>query len=786
MTWAILAFAAGVFWLQSQASLPDAELTTILAVSGALLLPLILSHKGRFLCRLRPLALVGSFLLGIAWAAFMAQGRLADELALDNEGRDLPITGVIADLPQRLDDGVRFDFAVEQAPPGVPATISLAWYAASLGEEGAAKTLPDLRGGQRWQWTVRLKRPHGNINPHGNDYEGMLFERGVRATGYVRTKPPPAKLVEFVAEPGYAVARLRQYLRDRMLAALPSQSYIGVLVALAIGDQRAIDGDLWRTFANTGLTHLMSISGLHVTMVAALVYWIAGWLWRRSPALLLRLPAQQAAAVGGMLGAFAYCLLAGYQVPAQRTFYMLSAVAVALWSRRNARTSAILAFALLVVLLLDPWAVQSPGFWLSFGAVAVLLLAAAGQTQRPHWLREWLHAQWAVTVGMLPALLVLFQQFSLVSPLANAVAIPVVSLVVTPLTLIGCVLPAPLDVWLLTLANAVMGWLMWWVDWLAGLPWAIWQQAAPPWWLLPPAMLGVAWMLMPAGFPARWVGAVMLLPLLLVQPPRPPPGDADVVVLDVGEGLAVHVQTATHDLLFDTGPAFSADANSGNRIIVPYLRAIGVGRLDALVLSHEDGDHAGGAQSVIDAVPIERMIDTLPKDNELAAAPVPHTVCADGLAWQWDGVAFAVLYPPLELYASPPRKSNDMSCVLKVTTGHGSVLLTADIEAGAERRLLAAHPDGLRSDAVVPPHHGSRSSSTAEFVAAAAPHLLVIPVGYRNRFHHPDPAVLMRYSATAHDVARTDNDGAVTVRLRAAGIGVVRQRTVDRRYWHGR
>jgi competence protein ComEC len=332
--------------------------------------------------------------------------------------------------------------------------------------------------------------------------------------------PTNLRLDSFVLTPSYAIERLRQKIRDHLLVTLADQPYAAVLIALVIGDQQAIDADLWQIFSQTGLTHLMSISGLHVTMVAGIVYALFGWLWRRSSWLMLRLPAQQAAAVGGMLGALVYCLLAGFAVPAQRTLYMLAAVALAIWTRRNVASASVLAFALLVVLVLDPWAVLSAGFWLSFGCVAMLAYAAAGQLSRQHWLREWAQAQWAVTVGMIPAVLALFQQFSLVSPFANAVAIPVVSLVVTPLALAACLLPEPLHEWLLWSAHAITAVLMAWVEWLAALPWAMWQQHAPPDWPVVSGMFGVFWLMLPRGFPARWVGVFLLAPLIFVPPLR--------------------------------------------------------------------------------------------------------------------------------------------------------------------------------------------------------------------------------------------------------------------------
>jgi competence protein ComEC len=560
---AILAFAVGIAWLQWQAVLPQpAALAALAGLGGALAVP------RWWWSRAQAAAVIGAFLIGVSWAGWRAHERLADELAQGNEGRDVELVGVVAGLPQHFENGLRFSFDVEQAPAGVPAHVSLAWYREGHhgwhGEEEATGPVRQVHAGERWRLVARLKRPHGNLNPHGYDYEAALMERGVRATGYVRTSERNVREDTLVPRPGYAVERLRESIRERFESVLGDAPYAGVLVALAVGDQRAIDPGLWQTFSRTGTTHLMSISGSHVTMLAGLAWALVSLLWRRSAHLPLLLPAQKAAAVAGFLAAFAYTLLAGFEVPAQRTLYMLGIVALALWSGRSVAGSRVLALALLVVLLLDPWAVLAAGFWLSFGAVALLFYVGAGRIGRPHWLTEWGRAQWAVTVGMLPALLALFQQFSLASPLANAVAIPVIGFVVTPLALAGCL---PLGDPLLWLAHVVMGWQMALLDWLAASRWAVWQQHAPPPWSLPLAALGIGWLLLPRGFPARWLGAVVCLPLVLVPAPRPPAGTAQIVVLDVGQGLAVHVQTAGHDLIYDTGPLFSPDANSGNRIM---------------------------------------------------------------------------------------------------------------------------------------------------------------------------------------------------------------------------
>lgn len=779
----VLGFACGVWLLQQQPALPSVPWLAGLG-AGALLI-LVLTWRARVeesaLAGRRAVGaalLVSAAALGFVWAAGFAHLRLAEELPAASEGRDIELTGVVAGLPQTLERGVRFEFDVEQAAPGVPPHISLAWYR-GRDEGDDASTLVPVRAGERWRFTVRLKRPHGNLNPHGFDYEAWLFERGIRATGYVRPQSA-ARIDAQVWRPAYAVEMLRETIRDRFRAALPDAPYAGILIALAVGDQQAIDADLWQTFARTGITHLMSISGLHVTMFAGLAYALIGWLWRRSAILPLRLPAQHAAAAGGFVAAFLYCLLAGFAVPAQRTLYMLGVVAAARLSGREVAASRVLLLALLLVLLLDPWAVLAAGFWLSFGAVALLFHIGSGRLGAAYWLVEWGRAQWAVTLGMLPALLALFQQFSLVSPLANAVAIPLVSFVITPLALAGTL---PFLSPLLSLAHWVTAWMMACIDWLAGLPLAMWQQAAPPPWSVVLALAGGVWLLLPRGFPARWLGLLAFLPLLTVMPPRPQPGAAEVTVLDVGQGLAVHVQTATHDLLFDAGPAFSADADSGNRIIAPYLRAMGVRGLDALVISHADKDHEGGAASVLAALPVAMLKSSLPFEHALSAQPVPQLPCRDGDGWNWDGVRLDMLHPGADPLS---RKTNDVSCVLRVTAAGKSVLLTSDIEAVSERALLDRHAADLAADVMTVPHHGSRTSSTPGFIAAVAAHDVIFPVGYRNRFGHPKEDVVARYAASGARLHRTDADGAIWVGLGGAGIAFRHQREERRRYWHVR
>ena len=777
MRLAALGFALGVCLLQQQAELPGFG---ALALVCLLVGPALIRRAPRFFAA--GARFVAFAALGFAWAAALAHGRLADRLDPELEGRDVVVSGVVAGLPQPFERGVRFDFDVESPETGVPRRVSLSSYG-GFASEDLGGVLP-VRAGERWRFAARLRRPHGSVNPHGFDYEAWLLERGIRATGYVRARGPrgegePAERLDtLVPRAPYLVDRFRESVRKRIQRALPEHPYAGVLIALAIGDQRAIDPGQWQLFARTGVSHLMSISGLHVTMVAGLFAALVSWCWRRSERLALALPAQKAAALAGFLAAFAYCLISGFAVPAQRTLYMVGVVAVALWLDRATSASRVLAAALLAVLVLDPWAVLSPGFWLSFAAVAVIFHVSAGLTVKPHWLVQWGRVQWAVTVGLAPLMLVLFQQVSIVSPLANAVAIPLVSFVVTPLALLGAVLPFD---WPLALGHTMLEALMAALGWLAALPSAMWQQHAPVPWTVPLALLGIAWLLLPRGFPARWLGAALAAPLFAVLPRAPAAGELWITVLDVGQGLSVLARTEKHALLYDAGPAFNAFADSGSRVVLPYLRGEGIARLDALVVSHDDRDHSGGAGSVLEGTPVGVLWSSLSAGHSLLSAGASSERCVAGRGWEWDGVSFEFIHPLAE---TREGRTNNRSCVLRIAAPAGRVLLTGDIERAAERELVRRAPQLLSADALLVPHHGSATSSSPEFVEKVAPRYAVFTVGYRNRFGHPREDVLERYRVAGSALFRTDTAGAIEMRFAPGNTRVELQRERARRYWH--
>ena len=782
----IIAFALGVCLLQQQALLPGTGMLALLFVVAAALI-----YAGNRLERSasRAFPAIACFFLGFIWAAGYGHLRLADRLDARLEGRDLVVEGVIASLPQALDRGVRFDFSVETSQAGVPSTLNLAWYNGLSPEE--SQLVQPVAAGERWRLVVRLKRPHGSANAHNYDVEAALLERGIGASGSVRPGDvglANERLDDLARTPNALLQRLRERIREHFWDALPAHRYDGVLLALAIGEQRAIDGADWALFARTGVSHLMSISGLHVTMVASLAAWFSSFLWRRSTRLMLALPSQKAAALAGFCAALFYCLISGFAVPAQRTVYMVGVVALALWLGRTQSGTRVLALALLVVLLLDPLAVLAAGFWLSFGAVAVILYVALGRRSdhgaRPHWLAQWGRVQWAVTVGLAPLLLVLFGQVSLASPIANALAIPVVSLVVTPLALAGAVLPD----WLgggvvLRLAHLLFEALMWFLRPLGASEFAVWQQARPSLWSVVLALAGTAWLLAPRGFPARYAGLALFAPLFFVTPAAPPQGAVWLTVLDVGQGLAVVARTATHTLLYDAGPQLGPESDSGSRTILPWLRGEGVTALDIMVISHQDSDHAGGAASVAAALPVGQIWSSL-ASSHAAMAAVPYRLpCYAGQRWEWDGVRFEMLHPAASDYAAWLPSANAMSCVLRIETAGRAVLITGDIERASEAELLLRSPTRLAADVLLVPHHGSRTSSTPEFIAAVNPQHAVFTNGYRNRFDHPRADVVQRYVDSGAVLYRSDRDGTVDFRIDAQGIAASRWRVTEARYW---
>jgi competence protein ComEC len=695
-------------------------------------------------------------ILGFAWTWLHVDQRLAERWPARSREAVL-LEGVVAEADVEDPRVRRFEIDADVVDGRARALRArLAWY--------DAKASPQVA--ERWRLRARLRAPRGFANPGGFDYEGWLFREGIAATGYVVEDAANARL-EGADENG--LLGLRGHIARRLDTIPGETAHPGIVTALAVGLTHGIRAEDWETLRATGTTHLISISGLHIGLVAG----AAAWLARRGCGFGRRrwLAPVDAAALCGLVAAIAYAALAGFSIPTLRALLMLAVVLARSLLRRHGPAEGPLAQAFAAVLAVDPLAPLFPGFWLSFLAVAALPLGVLGGYRG---LTAHLRTQCAVTLVVAPLTLAVFGSVSLIAPLVNLVYIPIYSLLVVPGVLLGVVLlpfgDAAATLPLELAAGAID--LSWpWLERAAQWPIALWTSGPRPAWVLLGAEAALLLCVAPRGWPGRWLSLPLALPLLLWRPPAPAEGAFEVAVLDVGQGLAVVVRTARHALLYDAGPAFRSGGDAGRSVVVPYLHDRGVRALDLLVLSHDDVDHRGGVPSVREQVPVGATLTGGAGDGE---------PCVAGRRWRWDGVDFALLHPQ----AGERWPDNDGSCVLRVSARGGSVLLAGDIEEAAER-ALAARGITLASDIVVAPHHGSASSSSAAFVAAVQARDVVYSVGHDNRWGFPRAIVEARWRAAGARTWSTAEAGAVTFVVDPhSGVSApLRHRLDERRYW---
>lgn len=754
------AFALGCSALLPIAALP--AIWILASISAAAIVLGIVVHAGSASRARFAMGVVALVVLGFACASAIGTWRYADRLSPALEGDEIELSGHIDGLPIRESRSVRFDLIPLRSDTPLPRRLRLSWYdSETLPTPGDCKTL-----------VVRLKRPRGVVNPAGFDFERHALVQGIGATGYVVRSLEPAA----GCSPRFDIDRTRDALASDIDAAVAPGRVRATLKGLAIGDTREIIDADWDLFRATGTTHLIAISGLHVGLAAAVgagLFWAIWWLW---PTLGLRWPRPQAMALGGLLTAGLYAVIAGFSLPTQRTLLTIAAMLAGVLTRRELGWWTRYALALLAVLLLDPLAPLSPGFWLSFGAVAWLILAF-GQRWRPEsWWRLWLLPQLGLTVALLPLGLAFFQQASLAAPLVNLLAVPYVTFVIVPLLLLALLL-SPVSavaapIWQLA------AWLLGGFDWLvvATADWPLTRWTLPPpsllAWTL--ALLGTLWLLAPRSWPGRALGALGLLPLLWPRVDSLPENAFALTLLDVGQGQATLVQTRHHALLVDTGPGFPDGGDLGDRVLAPSLAQLGVRRLDRLIVSHDDLDHAGGTASLRRRLPIDH-IDTSAPDTISGSQR-----CQMGERWIWDGVEFEVLHPPPTL----PYLGNESSCVVRIEGPGGSVLIPGDIGEVIEGRLIREQRERLDVDVLIAGHHGSAGSSSADFLAAVTPELVWYSAGYRNRFNFPRPEVVERVAQSGARQFGTAEAGAIAIVFLSDGKRVPGfARVVQRRWW---
>ncbi len=752
-------FLVGAVALTHFAGLPPVSLLCLLPAA------VLAAARGR-----RGWRWLGWLACGFLWALLRADYAEMHRFDTSLEGRVLQVQGVVASLPRRRPGRARFEFLIQHRPGGragrqhLSGKVVLSWY------------LPPaaLVPGDCWRLRVKLKRPWGFRDPGVRDYQAWLFQRRILATGYVIS----GRRMAGTSTPfRWRLDRVRYGLRKRLRAKLAHDPLGSLVIALALGDRGSMTSGQWRVLTATGTSHLVSVSGLHVGLIAGLVFLIARLLWPLCGSACLRIAAPRFAAVPALAAAAAYAALAGFSVPTQRALIMLCAWMTATIVCRRRSVLDVVSTALFLVLIVDPFCTLAPGFWLSFGAVAVIAFGLSGHLRRAG---NWWRVQLVVTTGLLPLLALWFHQWPLLAIPANLLAVPWISLLTLPLVLAGCLtllLYAPAGAALLHMAAGSLHPLWFVLGAMAGWHPALFPVATPASAALAAGVVGALLVLMPRGLPGRWIGLFWLMPLLWPPGVRPAQGELGFTLLDVGEGLSAVVRTANHVLLYETGPRYSRWFNAGRAVVVPYLHNLGVRKLDVIVQSHGNGTRTGALVDVLRHFPVARILTAVPE-----RMPVSGVVrCRSGQAWSWDGVRFRILHPP----SGADFHGHDDACVLRVSTAHRSLLLTGDIGRRAESAMLAEQVH-LKSSVLVAPHHGSRTASTPGFVAAVHPDYVLFSTGFHNRFGFPKQAIIARYRRYGSKILDTAHSGAIEIRIRGGGISVRTQRQTAARFWQSR
>jgi competence protein ComEC len=765
------------------------------------------------------------FLLGSTYVLYHANLHLANSYPATEQKKPINVIGKITSLPNYKQDNVSFNFAIKQVfPPFTnrikPGLIHLVW-----------NTKRVLQIGQEWQFTVRLKKPRGFANVGCFDAEKYYFSKRIIATGYVVTKhynrrnnfvynpkklhlqrgvgQPPHKtpcakklhLQRGVGQPPHKTPcakklhlqwgvgqpphktpcdfkcnwynildsgyKLRQYFHDHIVKALSNKPFQGIILALVTGDQHQISAEQFEVFKNTGVEHLLAIAGLHIGFMAGLVFILARKFWCYMPDKWLKIPAPLVGAIAASITALGYAYLAGFSISTQRACIMVVMAMLAIILRRMLLPADIFAYALILMLLLDPFSVLSLSFWLSFTAVAILLYAFVGNKTISKF-DKWIKSGLVITIGMMPLLLAGFSSMPLISPLANFIAIPWVSWLVLPASLFGALVhpfwqQAGVQLW--SFAELALQWLWPILKTLHQLPSSQWQPIIVSPWYLGLAFIGSLWLLAPRGFPGRIFGLCGFFPLLFPLLKTIPVGTANFTILDVGQGLAIVLETSKHLLVYDTGPRSNMDFDAGEQVVWPFLRANNIRHIDTVIVSHADIDHSGGMNSLMDhflpqqilTPKPELLLEKLPAQKISIKSALQIKQCLAGQHWQWDGVEFTMLHPQEPI----PWNRNEQSCVLHIQTKNGSILLTGDIGSNSEQQLITKFRRYLPSDIIVVPHHGSKYSSTFALIESVKAKYAVASVGYLNQYRHPHHSIVVRYLQRGTKFLDTAKCGAI-------------------------
>jgi competence protein ComEC len=739
----------------------------LLGVCGVLVLPtvpdLVWLFVGLFIAvllhffvqRKLTLALL-AFAAGLFWVMLFAHHQLVLRLPHQLEGKKITVVGSIVSLPQENDGHTNFLFNTKRL-------LKLSWY----------KGAPQLHPGEKWQLTVKLKRPHGFMNPGGFDYEAWLFHKKITAVGYVVNTPANKLLESYRYRQPFN--HLRQSINERVQKLFPNSPFLGFLQALLTGTRQKITPAQWQILRQTGTNHLFAIAGLHVGLISGFIFFLVGFGWRRIPRASLFIPAKQVAAFFALLAAIFYSMLAGFPIQTQRALIMLSVFLGAIMFNRKIGLWSSWFLALLLVLLFNPLEVISIGFWLSFAAVFMIIFGMRGRTKKHNIWWRWGRVQWVIMIGLLPFTLWFFNEFALSSLLANIVAVPWFAFIIVPLCFVG-IISLFINNWLgflfLFLVVKNLQLLTAYLNFLARVFTFNCHLLIPNFFLLLLAIGAVILFLAPKKVPGRYFAILLILPLILYKPATPQKGVFWLTLLDAGQGLAAVVQTKNHVLVYDTGPKFSENFNAGDAVVLPYLQVNDIKKIDMLMVSHGDNDHIGGATAILQNMIATRILTSVPRRFSGFNA----AYCHQGQSWSWDGISFQVLWPPAGDYF----QNNNSSCVLRVSSKKRSVLLTGDIEKPVEKKLVKQYKNKLKTTIIIAPHHGSKTAANMNFIKEVDPKFVLFPIGYLNRFHFPSKIVVNSYASINAKQYDTAQDGAIIFKNK---INPILWRLKNRHIW---
>jgi len=747
MAFGIIAFIIGIATIQWFVELPSLGYCLLMTLAS-LSFCLFRNHVIRKFA-----LLLFAFFLGITWADYQARRALSLSFPAKDFGKIVTVTGWVASIPKKTPLGLQFQFRLKQIDDQKKKSlIQLTWYS----------RYGRLQVGDEWRLPLKLKHIHGLSNPEGFDYERWAFQQGIHASGYVINRKQP----HFIQQDPwrFPITHYRESVQAVIQSTVKDPTFAGILSALSIGSKHLMSSDTWRVFQRTGTSHLVAISGLHVGLVAVVVYFLMSWIWRLFPWLLLRIPAQRAGAFAAIVISWLYGLLVGFSLPTQRAVIMVTVLMLSQLFSRNISLWHRLLLAFAIIVFYQPLALFSASLWLSFSAVFWIAYIMLGRRQGKSKIIKGLRLQCGIFFGLMPLTLYYFGKISLVSFFANAIAIPWVTMVVVPVCLLASffnLISTSISSVLFMLAWKLIMPLWRFLHWLAHFSLAVWIHPINSIVVLLTMIAAMLLLLAPKGFPARYLGFLGCIPFFFYRPASPMPDAVWLHLLDVGQGLSAVVRTAHHVLIYDTGPRTPNGFNAGRSVVTPYLQNLGIQQIDTLMISHADNDHMGGAPWLLAAYPVQKVITSVPQRRWSRSV----IACYAGQMWRWDGVDFHVLSPPKK----QPYQDNNSSCVLMIQTGGRRILLTGDIEKPIEQSLLVHQKKQLSATVLVVPHHGSRSSSSPAFVKAVHARYVLIPAGYGNRYHFPAKSVLRRYQDTGAQIFSTSRQGAIRIQMSPAG-----------------